>query len=43
MSSGMLEEGELMLLWEEDGAASTFELEEVVDFGGGGVPVDSGL
>ena len=35
MSNATLEESEVMLLWEEDGAASMFELEEVDDFGGG--------
>ena len=32
--SATLEEGVVMLLWEEDGAVSMFQLKEVVDFGG---------
>lgn len=44
MSRATLEEGEVMVLWEEDRAASTFELKEVVDLTeGGGLPVDGGM
>ena len=43
MPRAMLEESEVMVLWEENGAASTFELEEVVDFLWEGLPDDGGV